>query len=427
MAKVTYDDIVKTGINTANTASTNTMNTTGAIDASTLTARIGKTTEHMGLTQAQLEEMSKFLQRGHEAGLINDTTNSSVVVRHNGQINLSASIYTQYKLNPSGKIVEHSLESVAVTNRRKIATDDMIINEHKLNPYLYQLTDMKKIVLAQNDDMIVGNFCVMGTVLVKSWEKDLKRYVLIRRPARIPLFSPVLNVPSINPGLEVSDPLTIDEEILAKSSQGYQVNQVVTDSDTLIGKEGRDRAGGTNRNPQITVGEGLDSSSGSTGGGSVTSVTFQQYNISGANEKITRDPVPSSIAYAELANQIGELSGCNKRLCWAQMYHETDAFGSELLMSGSHNYAGVKRTNASQKSAGMSPEGNEYRWFDSDSDYAQYQGGSNLKAYARLDGLGSANTASEFAQCLQHGGYFTDNIDNYIAGLVRGLSCIPKG
>lgn len=225
-----------------------------AADVSEITATIGKLTEEFNQTRKQVEEMSKFIQRGHEAGIMNDTTHSSVVVRHTGQINLSASIYSDRKLNPNGKTVESSMESVALSNRSKFSVNDIVINEHKLNPYLYELTDMKKISITQNNDLAVGNFCVMGTVLTKTWERNLKRYTLLRRPFKGPLFSHVLNIPEINKGLNVTDPLKIDEELVAKSPKGYQVNAVVSDSESLINKPGIDpNVGSIKRDTHIII------------------------------------------------------------------------------------------------------------------------------------------------------------------------------
>lgn len=190
-----------------------------------------------------IADAANFLVRGIENGIINRSTGSSVVLRQSGQINLSASKYSQYKLNPSGKIMEESLESVTVTNRKKYSTDDIVINEHKMNPYMYELTDMKELSNHYNNKMLVGNFTAFGTVLVKAWEPELKRYVLIRRLARMPMFSPVLNVPEISPGLDISDPLKVDHNILAKSTKGYQVNKPLHDKASLIGKAGVDRDG----------------------------------------------------------------------------------------------------------------------------------------------------------------------------------------
>lgn len=229
-----------------------------------LNVSITKTNEEFNPTQSQIQERAKYIKRGHESALMNDTTRSSVVIRHDGQINVSSNRYAQYKLNPSGKVVEEALESVSLSNRRKIQTDDLIVNEHKLNPYLYELTDMKNLMTAYNDNMYVGNFCLFGSVLTMSWDMNLKRYVLIRRPARMPMFSPVLNVPEINTGLGITDPLKIDETLLAKSTKGYQVNAVVSDAKNLIGKEGQARFG-TNAGNIINYGTTVNGNGNFTG------------------------------------------------------------------------------------------------------------------------------------------------------------------
>ena len=183
----------------------------------------------------------KYLARVQEKGLINEKTGSSVAVRNNGQINMSASLYSQYKINPNGKIYEQSLESEVKTNRRIINTNDIVINGHKMNPALWELTNFKEVDLPYTEKVIIGDFTMKGSVLVKAWEPNLKRYMLIRRPCRMKPFGELLNVPEINTGIDILDPLKIDEEILALTDKGYQVNALITDSKSRIGKEGENR------------------------------------------------------------------------------------------------------------------------------------------------------------------------------------------
>lgn len=388
-----------------------------------ITVKIGKNYDSFNNTIADIENMAKYPERGHESFMINKRTHSAIAIRQNGQINMSASMYSQYKLNPSGKAIEQSLESVAITNRRKIKADDVVLNEHKLNPYLYELTDMKSLETAHNDHMLVGNFCLYGSVLVKAWEVNLHRYVLLRRPARIPMFSPLLNVPEIHAGLVVTDPLKIDETILAKSSKGYQVNKVYTDSASLIGKEGVDRAG-INRNPQIAI-SGENAAIGSDGK-VIAGIpdALEDVNVVGMNDQIPNDQVPTSLVGAAMSNRVAQITGLRARLVWAQLYHETGNFSSRLARED-HNYGGVKVTNDSQPKAGMSPEGNYYRHFNSDDEFAEYHA-RNLGYYIREDGLGEATTAYQYAVCLQHGGYFTAELGKYVGGLVNALKKIPK-
>lgn len=185
-------------------------------------------------TVNDLIKKSLNISRIKDKGMINEQTGSSITIRDNGQINLSSSTFSQYKLNPAGQAMEISEESVKVTNRLRINTDDIIVNDHKLNPKLYEYTDFKTNNLPTKDSAIVGNFCIAGSMLVKAWDLNLQRYVLIRRPVRIPMFSNKLNLPEINPYLGINDPLKIDETITALSDKGYQVNGMITDAKTNI-------------------------------------------------------------------------------------------------------------------------------------------------------------------------------------------------
>ena len=253
------------------------------VTGDTITVKVGKNYDNFNTTFADIEDTVNYPQRGHEMFLVNKRTHSSVAIRQNGQINLASSLYSQYKLNPSGKSLEQTLESVAITNRRKIQADDIIVNDHKLNPFLYELTDMKSLESAYNDNMLVGNFCIYGSVLVKAWEQNLHRYVLLRRPARIPMFSPLINVPEINGGIKVTDPLKVDEQILAKSDKGYQVNKVYTDSNSLIGKEGVDRSGIV-RNANIGLSDGSSVGvNGSSANIDNIKVNVEAINLDGMN------------------------------------------------------------------------------------------------------------------------------------------------
>lgn len=176
----------------------------------------------------KLQELSENLSRSSERGIINEKSGASIVARDNGQVNLSSNEYTQYKLNPDGKAIEQSIESVTITNRKNIHADEIVVNEHKLNPQLYELTNFKQVL--NNPQSAVGNFCVMGTVLVKCWEPNLKRYVMIRRQVRMPMFSPILNVPEIPTALGIGDPLKETQALQVVMAGGYQVNGVIADA-----------------------------------------------------------------------------------------------------------------------------------------------------------------------------------------------------
>ena len=230
---------------------------------------------------AELQDKSENISRMSEQGIISESTGAAVVVREGGQINLSSSKYSQLKLSPVGKISETSLESVTTTNRKKYYVDEFIINGHKLNPQLWEYADFRTSKLLTNEHAIVGNLCMSGTVLVKAWEPNLKRYVLIRRPWRGPVFGTLMNVPEINPALGINDPLKIEENILALSEKGYQVNGVIKDAKSLIGKTGVDRAG-INRSADASTG-GSSSGSGKASGNSSWNGGTSNYQASGDN------------------------------------------------------------------------------------------------------------------------------------------------
>lgn len=222
-----------------------------------------------------LKSEAQFEKRGKERGLINEKTGASVTVRDNGQINLSGGKYAQYKISVSGKSIEQTLESNTITNRKRLTTDEIVVNEHKINPMLWELTDFKKINLPTNDATIVGNLCMGGSVLTKSWDFNLKRYVLIRRPWRGPVFSPLLNVPTIKSAMHVYDPLQVDDDILANSDKGYHVNSLIMDAKSLVGKDGVDRPG-IDRKFMKTFGSGKD---GSVGGGAIDAGSLGGGNV----------------------------------------------------------------------------------------------------------------------------------------------------
>lgn len=163
----------------------------------------------MGIVQ-RLAERSLNADRSVDKGFINTNTNSSMLINESGNVTVAASKNVQYKMNyASGLAKEVSYESQTVTNRKHIKTDEILINNHKLNPQIYDLTDMK--VLFQNTDLAIGNLTMNANVLVKAWEPNLERWVLIRRPMRTPLFMNALGVAGVPEEMDIDDNIT--EEI----------------------------------------------------------------------------------------------------------------------------------------------------------------------------------------------------------------------
>lgn len=189
----------------------------------------------------EIKDKSKYIGRTTEKGFVNEEYGSSMALRENGQISLAAGKQAQMKMNPSGTVDILGLEIVNTSNRIKYYTDELVINDHKLNPNLWELTGFKSVPLQDNQFATVGNFTMAGYVLVRAWDRQLGRYMMIRRPARIAPFGPRLNVADIHPALKIDDPLKVKEDILALSKKGYQVNAKIEDKASRIGKEGLKR------------------------------------------------------------------------------------------------------------------------------------------------------------------------------------------
>ena len=142
--------------------------------------------------------------RGSEKQL--NSGNGSIAVRDDGQVNLAAGLYSQTKLTPSGTIENISFQQINKTNRFKVEADDVIINNHKLNNKIYEMADYKRVLQQEYDTnpCIAGGITMLGTVLVKAWDLNLKRYVLIRRLINMPLFSPSLGAVDVHPGIKIT-------------------------------------------------------------------------------------------------------------------------------------------------------------------------------------------------------------------------------
>lgn len=142
---------------------------------------------------SKLEERSKYMDRLKDKGIVNKTTGSAIGLRESGEAIIAAGEEAQYKINPDTKSsIELTFQSTTLTNRKNILTDELIINKHKMNPQLTELTDFKNV-----NNNAIGNLTMLGTVLVKVFEPHMKKYVLMRRLIRTPLFSNKLNTPDI--------------------------------------------------------------------------------------------------------------------------------------------------------------------------------------------------------------------------------------
>lgn len=137
---------------------------------------------------------------GVDKGVIGSDGATDIIKSDNVKVT-AAGLYTQRIINgDAGNIIDESLQHHVKTVRANVACSDLIINNHKMNSYLYEITNMKKL-----KGTAIGNFTVSGTVLVKTYDKNLDKWVLIRRQVRVPMFSNLLDPYVIDERLDVPD------------------------------------------------------------------------------------------------------------------------------------------------------------------------------------------------------------------------------
>lgn len=186
----------------------------------------------------RFKEKSLNPDRTTDRGIVNEENASSLIIKENGNIVISSDETSNIKINQE-KVIETTSESVTICNRKFLNADEVIVNNQKMNPQLLELSDTK--VLFDNPKDAIGNLMMDGTVLVKAWEPHLKKYVLIRRKIRTPLFSHKLNKPeapefidtisdyitdlTVNTALLIRDEKTKKEKITAQeeAAQGGSI------------------------------------------------------------------------------------------------------------------------------------------------------------------------------------------------------------
>lgn len=143
---------------------------------------------------SKFKDKSLNPDRTTDRGIVSENSASSLIIKENGNIVISSDETSNIKINQE-KVIETTSESVTICNRKFLNADETIINNQKMNPQLLELSDTK--VLFDNPNDSIGNLMMDGTVLVKTWEPHLNKYVLIRRKIRTPLFSHKLNKPEV--------------------------------------------------------------------------------------------------------------------------------------------------------------------------------------------------------------------------------------
>lgn len=146
------------------------------------------------------------------------------------------------------------------------------------------------------------------------------------------------------------------------------------------------------------------------GGLKPTKIIKTGNGVTAQNETVNNGNAPaadlSSLPVGDIATAIAQNTGLPANFIWAQLSHESDG-GNSKLAREDHNYGGVKGTDG------------EYLHFDNDQQFIDYM--SNYYPKYREDGIYDAQTADQFAEALQHGGYFTADLGEYEGGMHRYL------
>lgn len=140
---------------------------------------------------------------GTDKGTLGKNGASRIIKSDNVAVD-SFGLYTQRIANGSNNTItdvslQHNLKNV----RTSISCSDFILNNHKLNSYMYEITNMKQL-----QGTAIGNFTVTGTVLVKTYDPNLEKWVLVRRQVRVPMFSNLLDSYHIDERLGATDNTT---------------------------------------------------------------------------------------------------------------------------------------------------------------------------------------------------------------------------
>ncbi|MCQ1533803.1 LPD38 domain-containing protein [Mitsuokella jalaludinii] len=146
------------------------------------------------------------------------------------------------------------------------------------------------------------------------------------------------------------------------------------------------------------------------GGLKPTKIIKTGNGVTAQNETANNGNAPaadlSSLPVGDIATAIAQNTGLPANFIWAQLSHESDG-GNSKLAREDHNYGGVKGTDG------------EYLHFDNDQQFIDYM--SDYYPKYREDGIYDAQTADQFAEALQHGGYFTADLGEYEGGMHRYL------
>ena len=175
---------------------------------------LSKSYQNLKFNTRQSEEEYEYPDRAEDWFKI--LGDASLVMKGGKSISLSVGNNTKLAVDHNAiRLIAPTVDIKA--NRLNLTVDELIINGHKLNNRLIELSDFRE--MDDKPGSVIGNLQMKGTVLVKAWEPNLNRYVLIRRNIHMPLFSKILNPPEIHEGLKIDDPTKLITDFKAFSKE----------------------------------------------------------------------------------------------------------------------------------------------------------------------------------------------------------------
>ena len=146
----------------------------------------------------QVKRESKTPNRQTTSGIVSNNNQSAVIVDDSGTQNIINKT-NQSKTNPESQTqTDICYEKNICTNRINIQTDDITINQCKINPLLYNSSGF-----GDNGLCVQGDLNMYGTVLVKCWDRSLQKAVFIRRRIRTPIMYNQMTQPDIDERLDI--------------------------------------------------------------------------------------------------------------------------------------------------------------------------------------------------------------------------------
>ncbi len=370
--------------------------------------------------------------------------NGSIALKDDGTVSFAAGTVSHLELDPGGNLTVQNVDTDIKTNFFSVEADDIIVNNHKLNQKLYELADFKKIKNTYDGTtQIAGNLTMLGTVLVKAWEPNLQRYVLVRRQINMPMFSPSVGGAEVNPGLNI----TPDTEFIRTfrktlnqsgiSSFGDLMSTLqATRAAAIMNQEQSTSAANekikqenaakqttlmttlTGQDPAsvgasaIVAGTMPYSSSSSHGGGGGSFDGDKSVRYDGTANDMAKE------AWSE-AQRIAKYLNIDPTIIYGQWYHESGGFSSKLAMENC-NLGGLTQTTPNGEANKQPDGGNYYMIFNSIHDYAEY--------FKRIWGpdIRGVSSVEQYASNLKREGYYGDSYENYVSGIYGGMKHIPS-